>query len=186
MHGTIYGYHLRLPFNSQTEPLIKILIPIKSYDSVLHYAQSDLSLSQNRIWVLCWCAALSRLLTHSLEAPQIWCSNPCMWKQSRANGACPKELYSISQAILFSQTTLYFWWTLRPMGYEVPLLDKYTLHVVAIILISTRPISILIRTRIWFLCLCVTISQPLAYGSAAPQNWCSNPNICELLRASDS
>jgi hypothetical protein len=55
-------------------------------------------------------------------------------------------------------------------GFEVPLLNKYTLYVIAIILISTQPISILIRTRIWFLCLCVTISQPLAYGSAAPQN----------------
>ena len=50
------------------------------------------------------------------------------------------------------------------------LLNKYTLHVIAIILVSTRSISILIRTRTWFLCLCVTISQPLAYGSAAPQN----------------
>jgi hypothetical protein len=28
MHGTIYGYHLRLPIKTQTEPLIKILIPI--------------------------------------------------------------------------------------------------------------------------------------------------------------
>jgi hypothetical protein len=55
-------------------------------------------------------------------------------------------------------------------GFEVPLLNKYTLNIIAIILISTQPISILIRTRIWFLCLCVTISQPLAYGSAAPQN----------------
>jgi hypothetical protein len=55
-------------------------------------------------------------------------------------------------------------------GFEVPLLNRYTLHVIAIILISTRPISILIRTRIWFLCLCVTISQLLAYGSAAPQS----------------
>ncbi len=188
MHGTIYGYQLGLPIREKTEPLIEIkknLIPIKPYDSVLPYAQSDLSLSQNRICVLCCCVALPRLLAHSSEAPQIWCSNPCMWKQSRANGACSKESYSISPAILLNQTTLYFGELYAPLDYEIPLLNKYTLHVIAIVLISPRPISILIRNRIWFLCLCVTISQPLAYGSAAPQNWRSNPNICELLRASD-
>jgi len=72
-----------------------------------------------------------------------------------------------------------------PLICEIPLLNKYTPHVITTILESTRLSLILIRNRIWFLCIWVTISQPLAYGSAAPQDWCSNPNICELLRASD-
>ncbi len=74
-----------------------------------------------------------------------------------------KRYSSIKQHFIFGE--LY-----APLGFEIPLLNKYTLHVIAIILISTRLILILIRNRIWFLCLCVTISQPLAYGSGAPQN----------------
>jgi len=89
-----------------------------------------------------------------------------------------KRYSSIKQHFIFAE--LY-----APLSCEIPLLNKYTLHVITTILVSTRPSLILIRDRIWFLCICITISQPLAYGSAAPQNWCSNPNICELLRASD-
>ncbi len=74
-----------------------------------------------------------------------------------------KRYSSIKQHFIFGELYAH-------LGYEIPLLNKYTLHVIAIVLISTRPILILIRNRIWFLWLCVTISQPLAYGSAAPQN----------------
>jgi hypothetical protein len=57
-----------------------------------------------------------------------------------------------------------------PMICEISLLDKYIPHLITTIIESARLSLILIRNRIRFLCICVTISQPLAYGSAAPQN----------------
>jgi hypothetical protein len=74
-----------------------------------------------------------------------------------------KRYSSIKQHFIFGE--LY-----APISCEIPLLNKYTLYAITTILESTRPSLILIRNRIWFLCICVTISQPLAYGSAAPQN----------------
>ncbi len=62
---------------------------------------------------------------------------------------------------------------------------RYPPHITLTISGSTLFSLILIHNRIWFLCVCVTISQPLAYDSAAPQNWRSNPNICEWLRDCD-
>jgi hypothetical protein len=136
------------------------------------------SLMHNRIYCLAKIefasfvdASLSRGSLHIVrrplktDVPILVCENSCEpTTHVRRNHIRFRKRYSsIKQHFIFGK----FY---TPLICEIPLLNKYTPHVITITLESTRLGLILIRNRIWFLCICFTISQPLAYGSADPQD----------------